>query len=258
MMRFVAVAAVLGGCASGQQLAPGDGNGGGPLDAPEGRGPDAAVVHDAPHDAKMPPDAHVFNDAHVYMDAHEYLDAHVYMDAATCTPQTTELLANPALDLTPSGMGWNQTPIDPMYPDITSDGLAAQSTPYKMWLGGFAGSDKGVSSVTDVVYQDITVPANTTSLVVTYYYVVGTTENPNDYPYDTASVDLIQTNGTPIENAQSLSNQTSAAAWTAYSHTFTHNVSGQTVRLRFTSTNDITNLTNFFFDTISVSATHCP
>ncbi|MGE5186915.1 MAG: hypothetical protein ACM31C_32915 [Acidobacteriota bacterium] len=255
----MAVAAVLGACASGQQLAPGDGQGGGPLDAPDSRGPDAAVVHDGPQDAKLPPDAHVYNDAHVYMDAHEYLDAHVYMDAAVCTPQTTELLANPTVDLTPVGTSWNQTPIDSSYPDITSDGtLAPQSNPYKMWMGGFAGTDKGVSSVTDVVYQDIAVPAGTTQLVLTGYYVVATSESPNDYPYDTSTVELVQTNGTPIETALSLNNQTSAGAWTSFSHTFTANVSGQTVRLRLTSTNDITNATSFYFDTFALSATHCP
>ena len=94
--------------------------------------------------------------------------------------------------------------------------------------------------------------------MLTGYYVVGTNETGTTV-YDTGSVDLLQTNGTPIENVMSLNNATTTpAAWQAFSHTFTANVSGQTVRLRITSTNDITNATNFFFDTLSLKATHCP
>jgi len=51
---------------------------------------------------------------------------------------------------------------------------------------------------------------------------------------------------------------TTPAAWQPFTHSFTANVSGQTVRLRFTSTNDVTLGTNFFFDTLSLKATHCP
>src|SRR5438105_87447 len=84
------------------------------------------------------------------------------------------------------------------------------------------------------------VPAHTTQLVITGYYVVGTTENPNDAPYDTGALDLIQTNGTPIESVLSMSNLTiTGATWTQFSHTFTTIPSG-TVRLRLTSTNDVT------------------
>jgi hypothetical protein len=102
------------------------------------------------------------------------------------------------------------------------------------------------------------VPANTTQLVLTGYYIVGTTETGTTV-YDRASVDLQQTNGTPIENVMSLNNTTTTpAAWQLFTHTFTANVSAQTVRLRFTSTNDITNVSNFFFDTLSLKATHCP
>ena len=48
-----------------------------------------------------------------------------------------------------------------------------------------------------------------------------------------------------------------SATWTPLTKTFTGNYAGQTVRLRFTSTNDIINVTNFFFDTIALTATYC-
>jgi hypothetical protein len=256
MSRFAAVVVVLAGCASGKTNQLGS-------DSSSNGGPDSKVYHDAfpaqidarvYHDAHVVADAHVYHDAHVFADAHVYNDAHVFHDA--CVPLTTELLANPVFDVTP--VAWTQQPIDPLYPDITGDGFTAQSAPYKVWLGGFTGQQKGVLSVTDVVYQNVVVPAGTTQLVLTGYYAGGTAETSTTTAYDTAALGLTQTNGTPIESVLALSNLSHVATWTAFSHTFTANVAGQTVRLRMTSTNDYTNLTNFFFDTFSLKATHCP
>lgn len=254
MMRYGLAAVLFAGCASGSAAL---------SDAPPAGGPDAKVYLDGQIEGT--PDAPI--DAAPHIDA--AIDAAPHIDAAidarpidappdACVPITTELLVNPVFDLTPVGTGWTESTIDPAYPPITSDGFAAQSTPYKAWMGGFAAGDVGQSSATDVVYQDVAVPANTTQLVITGYYVVGTTETGTTV-YDTGSFDLLQTNGTPIENVLSLNNTTpTAAAWTPFSHTFAQNVSGQTVRVRITSTNDISNVTNFFFDTLSLKATHCP
>jgi hypothetical protein len=110
------------------------------------------------------------------------------------------------------------------------------------------------------MYQDVAVPADTTKVVLTGYYNVNTFET-DDIPFDTASVGLIQTNGTPIETALSVDNTTNPdnnTPYIAFSHTFAANVAGQTVRLRFTTTNDDINYTNFFFDTLALTATHCP
>ena len=223
-----------------------------------GGGTDAKVFLDGNIEghADAPTDAHV--DAPV--DARP--DARPDAPPDACVPQTTELLQNPVFDLTPVGTMWTQVPINASYPPITSDlnqngGFAAQTAPYKVWLGGFVSSGVG-SVVTDVVYQDVTVPAGTTQLVLTGYMQVGTGETGTTV-YDTASLDLQQTNGTPIENVQSLTNNSGTNnAWVAFSHTFTTIPVGQTVRLRMTSSNDYSNATAFLFDTLSLKATHCP
>jgi hypothetical protein len=248
----LSLALVAAGCASGSSDAV--------HDAPAGNGPDARVYLDGPiepqRDALPPIDAPAVIDAAI--DAPRLVDAAPSSDA--CVPQATQILLNPVFDLTPVGVDWMQTPISASYPLITTDsGYAPQSAPYLAWMGGLSGDDVGQASATDILYQDVTIPANTTQLVLTGYYTVGTSEDPNDFPYDTASVDLLRTDGTPIEAVLSLSNLTNTGAvWTAMAHTFTTNVSGQTVRLRLTSTNDITNATNFFFDTLALTATHCP
>jgi hypothetical protein len=172
---------------------------------------------------------------------------------------TRQLLVNPVFDVDASGTGWTQQNIDNAYPIITSNGqLPPQSAPYRAWLGGFAGTDKGVTSVTDQLYQDVMIPANTTMLKLTGYYVIGSTETTAATVYDRGEIALVQTNGTPIEVAASFTNlTTTGATWTALNKTFTGNLSGQTVRLRMTSTNDVTNHSNFFFDSLALTATYC-
>jgi hypothetical protein len=247
-VRHAAVIVAFVGCAQGSSRLGGDGP-----PPPDQMPADAHVV-------EPQPDARVFHDAHVFMDA-QPIDAKVFHDAPpidACVPITSELLANPAFDLTPMGTLWTAQPIDSAYPIITADnGIAAQSAPYKAWMGGWAGTDKSTTSLTDLLYQDVAVPAHTTQLVLTGYYAVATGETGTTV-FDTGNLDLIQTNGTPIEAVLALTNATSAASFTALSHTFSTDVSGQTVRLRFTTTNDITNATSFYFDTMSLKATHCP
>ena len=184
------------------------------------------------------------------------------VDAAppdACVPVVSEVLTNPALDLSPMGMGWQQTVIDPMYPLITDqDGVPEHSAPYKAWLGGIPSPGIG-QTATDVLWQDITIPAGTTQLVLTYYVQVVTGEDPTDTNvYDTASVAITQTNGTVIANVNSYSNRTPLGAWTQVTYNVAQNLSGQTVRLRLTSSNDYALATSFYFDSFNLSATHCP
>lgn len=203
-------------------------------------------------DAKVPVDAPRLVDAKP-VDA-KPIDAPP--DAYECVVMTRQLLANPVFDLTPAGVDWVLQNINNAYPLITDqDGVVEHSAPYKAWLGGFVAPNVG-GSVTDVLYQDVAIPANTTMLQLTGYYEVRSGESGTT-PYDTAQVALIQTNGTPIETALALSNAGKTTAWTAFNKTFTSNLSGQTVRLRFTSTSDDSFATSFYFDTLALTATYC-
>ncbi len=206
------------------------------IDAPLIDAPIDALMIDAPLDAPMidaPPDA--------------------------CVPVNAELLANPALDLSPAGTGWMQTLIDPAFPLITGDGsIAEQSAPFKAWLGGFESSGSP-ATVTDVLFQDVVIPANTTQLVLTAYYDVRTSEDPAETTaFDTAAIDVTRPDGTPLVTVRSLSNLTPTSAWTMVTHTFAPNLAGQTIRVRMTSTNDFFRPTSFYFDTLSLRALHCP
>jgi hypothetical protein len=98
----------------------------------------------------------------------------------------------------------------------------------------------------------------TTQVVITGFYLVGTTEAAGTTVYDTFRLDVIQTTGPQIEAVLAIDNTMPIGTWTPFTKTLAANLSGMTVRPRATSTNDITNHSKFFLDTLSVKATHCP
>ncbi len=225
-----------------------------PADSP--KPPSDGPVSPDPVPDAMPPDSTVLPP-----DASATPDTQTLPDA--CVAAVTEKLANPALDLAPIGTGWTQVLIQNLdggpYPIITADGLAPISAPNKAWMGGAAGFDANpaVATVTDQLFQDITFPADATTFVVTGMFAVGGIED-TDQVFDTFTLDVIETNGTQIENVLVLSNMTPAAAFAPFSKALTSNLAGRTVRLRATSTNDVLNHTNFFLDSLSFKGTFCP
>ena len=171
-----------------------------------------------------------------------------------CVPQVTQLLKNPAFDQSPLGTGWTQTLIALDSPLITpDDGVVEHTAPNKAWLGGLEAT---TGTVTDVLVQSVAIPANTTALVLTGMYDVRTGEAPSTTAYDTAKLVITETNGTEIVSVLAVSNLTPKTAWTMFGHAFTQNLSGKTVRLRITSTNDDLDPTSFYFDTLALTATH--
>ncbi len=179
-----------------------------------------------------------------------------------CVAVVTEILANPALDLTPAGTGWTEVPIQNLpggpFPIITSDGLIS-SAPLAAWFGGASGEDvtPAASSVTDQLFQDVTFPADATTFEVSGLQAVGGIESTT-VVFDTFTLDVLETNGTLIENVMTLNNTQPNAAFTAFTKTLSSNLAGRTVRLRATSRNDIDLHTNFFIDNLSFKATFCP
>jgi hypothetical protein len=272
---------VLAGCARGASLG---GNGdapGGYQDAPGYMdAPTRMAAADAPasmqDDAKLPPDAKVYEDAKVFEDSKVFLDgkiyedAHVYMDA--CTPMQMQVLTNPAFDLSPVETGWTQTEnpnksIEIVTDETPPDGFAYQSPSYYAWLGAEVGPNHSTPYVDDL-QQNVTIPANTTSLTLTGNYIVFTNEDQDDPSvYDTAVVELTQTDGTPISPSLQLNNTDdqndhsshNPPPWQTFSLTFdAAALSGTTVTVNMTSSNDYSNYTSFAFDTLALTATYCP
>ncbi|CAN5915767.1 hypothetical protein BH11MYX2_BH11MYX2_22080 [soil metagenome] len=246
----LAIGLVLGACAKGGSGIAADGS------VDEGR----IDAGDPPEDATRP-DGHPPVDAAPPIDATLPIDAPM-VDAATpdamCTPVTTELLINGPLDLPPAGTGWTQMPGDPTYPLITTTGSLAADTPaYKAWLGGLAADDYGLDEIDDVLYQDVTIPANTTNLVFSARYVVSTGEPDPTAIYDYGAVGVLD--GSTVVFVQNLDNSTTTGTtWTAVNKTSAANLSGKTLRVQAEASNDYFYPTSFYFDSMSLKATHCP
>lgn len=169
-----------------------------------------------------------------------------------CTTMTRDLLANGNLDGTPVGTGWTAMPAVATDQLVTpNDGVPEQTAPNKAWLGGIA-----QANATDVLYQDVMVPASTTMLVLTGYFDVRTSEIGTTV-YDTGKAEITQTSGTLIEAVLSLDNAHPQTAWQAINHPVAATVAGQTIRIRLSSKNDGLNATSFYFDTLALQATYC-
>jgi hypothetical protein len=175
------------------------------------------------------------------------------MGDAPCVPVTTELLVNGNFDSAPEGTGWTETPSDPTVKLVTTDDGITEDTPTeKVWLGGYPGT------AVDTMYQDLAIPAGTTMIVFTGKYDVATTETGTTVK-DTATLKLETTSGQALDTISSLDNAHATTTWTAIDHTIpVTGLAGQTVRLKFRSSLDSANNTNFFFDTLSLQVTHCP
>lgn len=100
------------------------------------------------------------------------------------------------------------------------------------------------------------IPSATTTLVLAGYYEVKTTETGTTVN-DTAKVELTDMSGVSIESALALDNTKATTTWLPFSHTFTGSTAGRMVRLHFTTANNSTKATSFYFDTVSLLATFC-
>ncbi|MGE0545949.1 MAG: hypothetical protein AB7O24_07590 [Kofleriaceae bacterium] len=172
------------------------------------------------------------------------------MPDAPCTTMTTQLLANPAFDLTPMGMAWTEEPFDPTIAIITSAGPMAPSTPYKAWLGGYE------TTATDVMYQDVVLPNGTTMLTLSGSYAIGSLDSTT-VAKDTTLVELLD-GGAQFATIMTFDNTMATTGWmTTMQSIPVSGRSGHTIRLRFTARCDASANTNFFFDSLSLTASHC-
>ena len=116
------------------------------------------------------------------------------------------------------------------------------------WLGGYV-------SGTDIIYQNVTIPAGASPVTLQFWYRILTAETSTSSAYDTFRVTIHNpTTGAVLANVASASNLDATSSW-AQSQTFDLSAfAGQTVQLRFTATNDASNISSFFVDDIVLSA----
>jgi Zn-dependent metalloprotease len=110
----------------------------------------------------------------------------------------------------------------------------------------------GVNSTTGTIYQTVTVPSGGANL--NFWLNISTQEAAGASVFDRLFIEVRNTSGTLLATLATFSNQNSQTAG-AYTLRGPYNLSafaGQTVRIQFRGTNDITLPTNFRIDDVSV------
>jgi hypothetical protein len=110
----------------------------------------------------------------------------------------------------------------------------------------------GVDSTSGTLYQQVTIPSGGASL--NFWLNITTSEAAGDPVYDRLFIEVRNTAGTLLGTLATFSNQNSGTAG-AYVLRGPYNLSswaGQTVRIQFRGTNDITLPTSFRVDDVSV------
>jgi len=262
-----AVALALGGCATAEN-AGGDAAGNGPdgsfspIDAAVATPDAASGIPDAPVpviDAAPPADVPtptVF-DAAVIIDA-----APPAIDAA-CTPTIVQLLVNPAFDLGPGAPWVEASPAGQMIrkqnPDavLDADELPMANPPHTpiwaAWLGGY----DSFGSEVDTLHQAFVVPVGATNLQITGFRWFQSQESG---AFDFARLQLRTSTGGLLETfvgAGGWSSTDVTATWQSFAFAPAGSYAGQTIRLHIEAEVDFSLQTDFFFDSLSVTATVC-
>jgi thermitase len=153
----------------------------------------------------------------------------------TPPPPTTNRIVNGGFE---SGTGpWSQSSSGG-YQLITTDRPHAGS--YSAWLGGY-------NSGTDSIYQTITVPSNGN---LTYWWYMTTSESGST-AYDYFRVRLYTTGGSLVATLRTFSNASGANTWRQDTLSLA-SYAGQTLRVHFSATTDLSLPSSFFLDDVIV------
>ena len=126
--------------------------------------------------------------------------------------------------------------------------VLAHSGDYRAFLGGY-------DSAIEYIEQSVTIPANTSTASADFWYRISSYETTLVNTWDTLRVDLYNAAGTvKLTTLTTLSNLNVTGEWVKSPAFDVSAYKGQTVRLRFTASTDISNITSFFVDDVSVVA----
>ncbi len=178
-----------------------------------------------------------------------------------CTRQTKDLLVNGNFDAAPDGAGWMDTPLVTTLPTVTMGGVNNQGvSPHSpagcAWMGGNWGT---AERNTDILYQDVRIPSMTTSIVITGQYWTKSSEPSTATAEDTVAFTLETPGGTKLATVYSGGSNIRHEAWQPlnFSVVGAPAYSGETIRVKLSSTNDGDNSSHFWFDSLALTADFC-
>ena len=114
------------------------------------------------------------------------------------------------------------------------------------WLDGYG------TTHTDSLYQQITIPANVTTATLSFYLKIDTAETTATTAYDRLQVQIRNSSNTVLATLATYSNLDKSSAYLLK----TFDISayrGQTIRIYFLGTEDVTLQTSFIIDDTAVN-----
>jgi hypothetical protein len=162
--------------------------------------------------------------------------------AGSCAT-TTQLFANPGFES--GNTGWTSTPA---VIDGSTSGSAPRTGSFKAWLDGYG------TTHTDDLYQTVTIPSGACSARLTFWLKITTAETTSSIAYDKLTVTVRNTAGTVLSTLATYSNLNRTSVYVQQPFDLT-SFKGQTVRIQFHGTEDVSLQTSFFIDDTSLNVT---
>jgi subtilisin family serine protease len=156
----------------------------------------------------------------------------------SCTT-SSQLLLNPGFES--GNVNWTATA------GVISTTSGARTGIYQAWLGGYG------RVATDTAYQDVTIPSTACGATLSLWTRITTAETGTT-PYDYLRIQVRNSSNGVVATLGTYSNATSNATWTQRSF----NVSayrGQTIRVYFEATEDLSLATSFYIDDAALTIT---
>ena len=118
---------------------------------------------------------------------------------------------------------------------------AARTGSWKAWLDGYG------TTHTDTAYQQVTIPSTATSATLTFWLRITTAETTTSTAFDNLSVQVLSSSGTLLSTLATYSNLNASSTYAQKSFSLNSFI-GQTIRVRFSGTEDSSLQTSFLVD----------
>jgi len=159
----------------------------------------------------------------------------------TAGATATELLLNPGFESGATNWTASSGVID------NSTTQAARTGSWKAWMNGYG------SAHTDTMYQQVAIPSTGTTVTLSFWLKVVSSETTTTTAYDTLKVQLRNTSGTVLTTLATYSNLNKGSTYVQKSFNVTA-YKGQTVRVYFEGIEGSTVATSFLVDDASLKS----
>jgi hypothetical protein len=153
-----------------------------------------------------------------------------------------QLLLNPGFE---GSSGWTTSS---GVIDGTTSGSAPYAGSYKAWLNGYG------TTRTDYAYQQISIPASACSASLTFFVKITSSETTTTTAYDKLAIQIRNSSGTVLSTLATYSNLNKSTSYAQKTFDLSA-YKGQTIRVYFNGTEDLSLATSFFLDEAKVNIT---